>query len=65
MRLEPQREKINRINPYNLNNSLVEVGYKSTLDIHGLRRTAGTAFVRKRPGLGSNQQSARTLKTRR
>jgi integrase len=32
------------LNPYSLNKTLTDLGYKGRLDVHGMRRTAGTAL---------------------
>lgn len=32
------------LNPYSLNKTLTDLGYKGRLDVHGIRRTAGTAL---------------------
>ena len=36
--------KFPHINPFSLNKALTDLGYKGRLDVHGLRRTAGTAL---------------------
>ena len=38
------RNKHPHLNPYSLNKALTDLGYKGRLDVHGMRRTTGTAL---------------------